>query len=470
MTDGQSTLSALETSIQDLQQRERALQAELEAANTQRSALVERRLKTIRELAEVRTRSALADGVIDHSDRLSDRVASLLDARGKTLAALTARHKQAQDKRREQLTAHEILNGSIAALEERLDETANAVRQDKAAQPAYAAAVEQSEAAQSTLERGQAKAEQAHEDRSDKGRPYENDPLFMYLWQRKYGSSAYEAMPLIRWLDGKVANLVRYHDARANYSVLLQIPGRLDAHVSRLAAEAKTAIGAVDQIEAELIAQRAGADLVGALEAERAAYATENAELARLADEIAEISSQLNRYAEGHDHAFRQAIELTAGFLEDENLSRLKSAARATVTPSDDQIVERIAKIEGETENLREQSEDNRDELEALFRKKSELMRVASEFRRRQYDDPGSVFIPQGAGQVILQELLRGAINAAEYWARTRSSHRWRSRAGDSYRRRSSSWPVSGDFDWGSSGGRSSRDWGDEDFYTDDSF
>ena len=49
------------------------------------------------------------------------------------------------------------------------------------------------------------KTEQAEADREEKGKPYRDDPLFMYLWERGYGTSAYKAGNLIAWLDGLVA-------------------------------------------------------------------------------------------------------------------------------------------------------------------------------------------------------------------------------------------------------------------------
>jgi DNA repair exonuclease SbcCD ATPase subunit len=467
MSDGQETLAAITSSIADLQRRERELQGALEDANTERTTLVERRLKAIRELAEVRARNALADGVIDQSDRLSNRVASLLQVRAKTIAGLAIRHHQAIAARHERLDQHAVLAQEIDTLEARLDATAQAIRDNAASNPAHMAAVAKLEDAEATLERARAKAKQAHEDKDEKGRPYEYDPLFMYLWKRKYGSADYRSNGLIRWLDGLVARHIRYHDARANYSVLLQIPDRLDAHVARLQEIAKAAAAAVDDMEAGLIGEAAGADLIGALEGAREKHAAESAELERLGDEITDVSSQLNYYAEGKDHAFREVVDLTAGFLEEESLDRLQRVARSTPTPSDDQIVDRIGKIDNDIERLREKVEDDREELERLFKRKSELMRIEAEFRRRQYDDPASIFVPKGAGQILLRELLRGAIDAAEYWARTRSSHRRQSRPGDSYRRKSKSWPIGDmDFDWDDIVG----DWDADDFFTDDRF
>lgn len=87
-------------------------------------------------------------------------------------------------------------------------------------------------------EEAERKAAQAAEDRERKRRPYEADPLFTYLWRRSYGTAAYRAGPLARYLDRKVARLVGYEAARANYALLIALPDRLAEHAARLRAEA----------------------------------------------------------------------------------------------------------------------------------------------------------------------------------------------------------------------------------------
>ena len=80
MSSGRQTLASIEQSISELRAREKALQEELARANGARSNLIEQRLKTFRELAEVRARHAVSDNVIDEADRLSVRVSNLLVA------------------------------------------------------------------------------------------------------------------------------------------------------------------------------------------------------------------------------------------------------------------------------------------------------------------------------------------------------------------------------------------------------
>src|ERR687889_294989 len=69
-------------------------------------------------------------------------------------------------------------------------------------------------------EQADKKARQAEADREEKRKPYEADPLFMYLWRRKFGTAAYRAGNFVRYIDRKVARLVRYDKARANYVML----------------------------------------------------------------------------------------------------------------------------------------------------------------------------------------------------------------------------------------------------------
>ena len=87
------------------------------------------------------------------------------------------------------------------------------------------------------------KAAQAEADREEKRKPYEADPLFMYLWRRRFGTAEYRANRLARYLDRKVARLIGYDKARANYAMLNELPVRLREHAERLKAEA-AALGA----------------------------------------------------------------------------------------------------------------------------------------------------------------------------------------------------------------------------------
>ena len=111
----------------------------------------------------------------------------------------------------------------------------------KAMQP-----VRQDPADDMIVQRAEEKLSQAEADRAEKRRPYESDPLFMYLWRRRFGTRDYHAGSLVRYFDRKVAHLIGFENARVNYAMLMELPDRLREHVERLRAERAAGIGGGD--------------------------------------------------------------------------------------------------------------------------------------------------------------------------------------------------------------------------------
>ena len=101
-----------------------------------------------------------------------------------------------------------------------------------------------------------AKATQSEDELESKGAAYRADRLFTYLWERGYGTTDYRPggglfCPLLRWLDGKVARLIGYADARPNYHRLQELPERLREHAERLQARAEAEFERLKQLDME---------------------------------------------------------------------------------------------------------------------------------------------------------------------------------------------------------------------------
>ena len=92
---------------------------------------------------------------------------------------------------------------------------------------------------------------------------------------------------------------------------------------------------------------------------------------------------------------------------------------------------------EAELDTLESQNEQRRQSLDVIIEKRRELMRLSANFRREHYEDTGSAFSDNPDLEELLKLLLRGAISAAEYWARAQAQQQWQDRAGDPWRRRS---------------------------------
>jgi len=93
------------------------------------------------------------------------------------------------------------------------------------------------------------KAQSSGKEMAKKLKSYENDDLFMYLWNRGFGTSRYSANPLSKFLDRWVSKTINFEESRVNYWTLKELPKRLHAH-SRMQSDRLEAIELdLDKIE-----------------------------------------------------------------------------------------------------------------------------------------------------------------------------------------------------------------------------
>ena len=272
----------------------------------------------------------------------------------------------------------------------------------------------------------------------------------MYLWRRKFGSREYNANRLTRYIDEKISHLAGYNSARANYAILLEIPIRLEAHLSRLEDKKKFQQSNLDSIIADKIQLLAGRDLYDDLKAARNTENLCHQESEQLGAELADLTGQINLYVEGRDHIFKKAIDDTTEFLTQDSLEELRRTALKSQSSHDDEIISTLQSIDRDNTELQHQILKKNVELDSLFDRKQELIQLAADFRRSHYDDSGSTFDQNGNLEVFLEELLRGVITGADYWSRAQRHHRWRNRPADPYRRRSPFPPLGGSMGRGS--------------------
>jgi hypothetical protein len=323
--------------------------------------------------------------------------------------------------------------------------------------------LETTRAAEARAGHARDKTAQAAATRREKGVPYEADPLFMYLWNRGYGTSDYRAWPLARWLDGRVAGLCHYEQARRDYAALLKIPERLDAHADRLEQVADQAFIAL--VKLETAAAEAGG--VPALkQAVADAQARQDAvddRIEALEDQMHAYSAEKSRFTQGEDPDFRRAVDLLTSELEEERLLTLYDYARATATAEDDMLVHELEDTRDELRLADEEVHDHarmRDRIEERLR---ELEGIRRRFKRSRYDSVHSQFRDEGRLESALVQFIAGAATAGELWKALERSQRYLRIKSDprfgsgGFRPRPGSWhtpfPTGGPLDWG----RSSR-------------
>lgn len=445
MLSGRETLDHLSATLRAAREELQRLDRELQSTSTATATNRQQQGRALKRMAAARLDAIRQGDLVKSIESADFKVRDILDRRQQAIAEINAQVSE---------TA-----GALVALEERRDslhEEVDAAAEKLAEREADAQSMLESNAEyQSQLERthdadavavsAAEKAQVVVEDRREKERPYQDDPLFMYLWQRGYGTSAYRANPLARLLDAWVARLCHYQGARPNYWMLQEIPQRLKEHAERKRTDADRELDALQALE-EVAARDSGAlDAMSALENAEKRQDEIDARIAESEARRHELQTGQARYAAGDDTFIAECLGLFADTLQRRDVADLTHLARSTMTTEDDAIVDDLRALRREEDALQNELERNRALYQEHLRRVQELEQVRQRFKKNRYDDIRSGFDKGDMIVSMMREVLGGAIRGGALWEVLRQYQRYRNVAG--------AWP-----DFGSGGiSRNSR-------------
>ncbi|WP_188899749.1 coiled-coil domain-containing protein [Caldovatus sediminis] len=396
----------------------RAVQEEADSLAARRDALRGEEAEALRELARMRLDALRrgADGgvVLERLDEAGRRARALIE-RG--TQARTAFEAELAERQAALLAANAARDRAAARLDEAEAAAERALEETRArlaaADPEWRRRRDAAIEAAQVARHADRKAAFARRDREEKGRPYEADPLFLYLWRRGYGTPAYRAGPIARLLDGWVARVARYESARRSYALLTELPERLAEHAARMRDAAEAA--AADLAEYERAAAAGAATVPEALRQalERAEDAVEAAHAA-----LEETERRRAALTAGEDAATRGAVAALEAALAHASVRELREAAARTPTPQDDAVVARMERAAAERAEVERRLGERRTEAEAARRRVEELLAIRQEMRRRGYAQDRWSFGDGALVGMLLSELLRGALSRDGFWDR----------------------------------------------------
>jgi hypothetical protein len=414
MISARQALSLVTDATQSEQTQLDGVDAELDGLRRQLNGLLAQRGEQLKALARVRLdvidRGAVAAGL----DGVERAAAALLAQRDREAAQLEQTIAAANETLRQLEQSHAEQSEAVRQAGEALEQAEAATRTRLEDDPDWKSKAEQAREAARIALHADEKATESEQEQSTKGADYQADPLFMYLWRRGYGTDDYRAWGLTRWLDGKVARLIGYDDARLGYRRLLEIAPRLREHAHHMQQNAEAA-----QAELEALTRAAEeADGIPPLEqALAAAEAQEDAVEERVDAAQRQLEGLLGRratFAAGDDPHTRQAVEQLARALGERDLASLEQAARATPYPEDDRIVDALQGLEQDQRRLNfmlENLKQTRARQQDRFR---ELARVKHEMRRRGMDRPGSTFADNALVAMMIGNFVKGLLDSDE--------------------------------------------------------
>lgn len=322
-------------------------QAAADGKTKRRSDLLRLRAEGYRQLACIRL-DVLKHGAAAQLSAVESKAAALLDEHAAfvsgigeevekaeaAVADVEARRRQAADEADTALHAYEA---QVAATEARLQ-----------TDPAYLAEKKAREEARAVATRSAQKLELAKTDRVEKGAPYESDPLFSYLWRRKFRTADYRAGGLIRMLDGWVAKTCGYDAAYLNYARLIQLPDRLAEHAARVKLDEAEADAAIGRYESAALEADGAHALAAKLKDARDAVAKIDDDLATAEARRADLRGQQESAATGHGGPQGEASSLIEDSLVKASFPELRVLAAETTTLDDDRIVDTLVKLRTE--------------------------------------------------------------------------------------------------------------------------
>ncbi|MEP3045975.1 MAG: hypothetical protein ABJL55_07835 [Roseibium sp.] len=426
MLTGRQTLGTIEQALSDLRREEADLSMRIERSTRGLTDLQERQTEAYRDLARFRLDTDAAGTLNTRLDSAARDARRLLDKRTSDYKVLTDQLRQLESERSQLHTKRETLDGERSTAENQMDELMEAVDGRLETDQAYIAQRDVTEAAVRTAEAAAIKSQTSERDREDKGKAYKADPLFLYLWNRDFGTPEYDRRGIVRSLDRWVSGLIKFEGARANFSMLTGIPERMARHAVRCAADAQEEQAKLARLSRNAMTDAAGADLVGTIESLSDQIEDLDDQLDKLDRQIETLSSALTEFASGEDSDFQKAEEFLATSLKADDLKSLWHAALDSPSPDDDKIVQRIDDFRERIEQVAQDVRQDRQLQRDISRRRSELSDVVKRFRSNGYDRWESTFSDDKLTTVLLGELVKGAITGADYWARAERSHKRR--------------------------------------------
>ncbi len=370
----------------------------------------------IKQIAKIRLDELTQGSLIGDLDAADHRALELLEQRNQAFQQLEGEidreSKELEKLEKERGRAQEEANQRAQAVIDCEHKVQSELEDDTD----YQSQLKEARRLDSIADQAEQKARQAEKDRQEKGKPYEENALFMYLWKRKYGTPEYHANPLTRWLDGWVDRLCNYGKYRVNYWTLLEIPKRLTEHASLARGDAEQALEVLANYETKK-AEQAG--LPALQENHKRSLEKVDAidvEIEQKEDMLNELLRKRTGFVEGRDTYMEESLKTLSNALAHRSIYDLNDAAHQTPTPKDNQWIRELAGLQEEVEDLEAELRDHRRMHEAKLDRLQQLEQVRRQFKNHRYDDMRSGFGNEGLITSMFSQFLNGLISSGELW------------------------------------------------------
>ena len=373
--------------------------------------------KTLAQIAHIRL-SSISDGsLLDRLNSADKEAMQIIEQRQKDFNALEITiesETQLQDQfEQERNTLLLAANNLSEALAKKEAEIQNSLAKDET----YLAALQQAEKADAIADEAERKAHDSADFLEEKGKPYQADDVFMYLWKRRYGTTEYKNYnPITRLLDGWVARKIKYSNSRANYWNIQEIPKRLLQHAEAVREESEKAITKVQQLEQRALESGGALQIHTDLEAMHDKINQQDELIALKEDEMNQLRLQRVAFSSGEDPSMQRCLDILTSAMKHQNVMGLRQIVNATRSADDDFMLDDLKRYQSQQEEIQEDINRLRAAHNTKLSRLRELEEVRRNFKQHRYDDTRSGFGNDALIGSILGQFLQGVVSGSEVW------------------------------------------------------
>ncbi|GAA6138601.1 hypothetical protein NBRC116583_23480 [Arenicella sp. 4NH20-0111] len=426
MLSGRKALKNIDRSLQTVRGEAVRLDQQLSRISGQVAMGQRRRLDLLNQIAKVRL-SEIESGELETEFNSADaQVIELLGLRDiavdkleSAIAALNVKIEQEEGQREKVLQECNAASDKLVSVESK-------VQAELKLSVAYVDQFSATQAAEAISEEAERKVEIASSDMAEKSKPYQNDALFMYLWDRSYGTSDYEAGLFSRFMDGWIAKLIKYEPARVNYWNLQEIPKRLVEHADRVGDVADREMMLLQQLEKDALDNAGAQVLEDNLEMLRRQLDAQDDSIEQAEVELNQMLSERAAYTSGADEYIRKSLNRISSALEHQNLDSIHRYVRQTHSPVDDKLVVELQELEDSLASLKGDMSGMRRLHDGQINRLRELESVRHQFKNSRFDDVRSGFSNEALISSVLSQFIQGVISGADLWGTIKRNQRYR--------------------------------------------
>jgi len=428
---GPQALKSLDNATRDIRNEEKRI-AKLLARSTERMAkLSETKASLIRQLAKIRLDKTAYLEMQGHLSNTQEKAHKVLENHDVKLLKAEKQLKILDDKISQNARARQSLLTQIDGFQAELKALSSKIASEINNDPKYLALKNETKKLQEIALFSLEKAQQAENNQKQKGRPYRDDPLFMYLWEAQYGTKNYKSGNLTRFFDSMIAKMIGYYNAKPNFTMLNEIPLRLNEHAKHQSSLAQESEDKLDKLEEKAVDAAGGKPARLALLDAQQKQAKIDQQMQNNEDERDELAHSYQLLAQGREPAFEKAAKILSNNLKRQDISQLLVQAKLTSSNEDNIIITKIDDIETRIGEEKFENSDHKSRLKTLSKRRRELEDIEWEFKKSRFDDPRSTFRENSLTKDLLSEFLKGTISAAVYWQHWQGSQSWRAGTSD---------------------------------------